>query len=102
MRCLSNVSHISKYCFKLSGLFFNEQTKDVNAISLRIEESLKSKTIFKKKEKSKANQECTIYKPREFKKMGYYDILTEISENVTLVQFMYSLGNTNNDISVVM
>ena len=33
--------------------------------------------------------------------MGDYKILEDISENVTLVQLMDSLGNVNNDISVV-
>ena len=33
--------------------------------------------------------------------MGSYDILIDISENVTLVQFIYYLGNMNRAISVV-
>ena len=33
--------------------------------------------------------------------MGSYDILTYISEHVTLVKLMDYLGNLNNDISVV-
>ena len=33
--------------------------------------------------------------------MGYFDILMDISEHVTLVQLMDSLGNVNRDISVV-
>ena len=33
--------------------------------------------------------------------MGEYKILEEISKNVTLVQFMNSLGNVNHAISVV-
>ena len=33
--------------------------------------------------------------------MGSYDILTDISEHVTLVQLMDYLGNVNHDISVV-
>ena len=32
---------------------------------------------------------------------GYFYILTEISEHVTLVQLMDSLGNVNHAISVV-
>ena len=35
------------------------------------------------------------------KKKGYYDILTYISENVTLVQLMDYLENENHAISVV-
>ena len=37
----------------------------------------------------------------KYKKKGEYKILEYISENVTLVQLMYSLGNVNNAISVV-
>ena len=33
--------------------------------------------------------------------MGYFDILTDMGEHVTLVQFMYYLGNVNHAISVV-
>ena len=33
--------------------------------------------------------------------MGYFDILTDISEHVTLVQLIDSLGNMNHVISVV-
>ena len=32
--------------------------------------------------------------------MGYYDILTDMSEHVTLVQLMDYLGNMNYDISI--
>ena len=38
---------------------------------------------------------------RKYKKKGSYDILTDISENVTLVQFICSLGNVNRYIRVV-
>ena len=41
------------------------------------------------------------YSLREYKKMGSYDILTEISENVTLFYLMDYLGNVNHNISVV-
>ena len=41
------------------------------------------------------------YRPRKYKRKGYYDIMTNISEHVTLVQLMEYLGNVNNDISVV-
>ena len=36
-----------------------------------------------------------------YKKKFIYDILTNRSENVTLVQLMYYLGNVNHAISVV-
>ena len=41
------------------------------------------------------------YKLMKYKKMGEYEILEEISANVTLVQLMDSLGNVNHAISVV-
>ena len=41
------------------------------------------------------------YSLKKYKNKGYYDILTGISEHVTLVQLMYSLVNVNNTISVV-
>ena len=34
-------------------------------------------------------------------KKGDFDIINEISENVTLVQLIDSLGNVNHDISIV-
>ena len=37
----------------------------------------------------------------KYKKKGLYKILEHISENVTLVQLMDSLGNVNRAISVV-
>ena len=37
----------------------------------------------------------------KYKKKGLYKILEDISENVTLVQLMDSLGNVNHAISVV-
>ena len=40
------------------------------------------------------------YSLMEYNKKGSYDILTGISENVTLVQLMYSLVNVNNAISI--
>ena len=37
----------------------------------------------------------------KYKNIGFYDIMTEISEHVTLVQLMHSLGNVNHAISVI-
>ena len=37
----------------------------------------------------------------KYNKKGSYDILTDISKNVILVQLMYYLGNVNHAISVV-
>ena len=41
------------------------------------------------------------YKLIKYKKKGLYKNLEDISENVTLVQLMDSLGNVNHAISVV-
>ena len=41
------------------------------------------------------------YKLMKYKKIGDYKILQDISENVTLVQLMDSIGNVNHAISVV-
>ena len=37
----------------------------------------------------------------KYKQKGYFDILNDISEHVTLVQLMESLGNVNHASSVV-
>ena len=55
--------------------------------------------ILKTKKNLKANQECiTAWGGGE---MGSYDILTDISEHVTLVQLIYSFGIANHGISVI-
>ena len=41
------------------------------------------------------------YSIKKYKKKGEYDILKNISANVTLVQLMDSLGNVNHAISAV-
>ena len=41
------------------------------------------------------------YGTKKYKPRGYFDILNDISEHVTLVQLMDSLGNVNHDTSVV-
>ena len=54
------------------------------------------------KNKTKLKGEPRVYYIlRKYKRMGSYDILIEISEHVTLVQLMYSLGSVNDAISVV-
>ena len=40
------------------------------------------------------------YSLMKYKKKGSYNIMKGISENVTLVQLMYLLGNVNHAISV--
>ena len=52
----------------------------------------------KKRNKGKTRVHYSLMK---YKKKGEYDILENISENVTLVQLMDSLGNVNLAISVV-
>ena len=86
-----------------------EQIKAANAILLRTEEYLKSKmgnriyfanSILKNEKKLKGKQR--VYDSlRIYKNMGSYDIITEISEHVTLFQVIYYLGNVNHAISVV-
>ena len=41
------------------------------------------------------------YKLNKWKNKGTFDILNEISENVTLVQLMVTIGNLNHVISIV-
>ena len=41
------------------------------------------------------------YSLREYNKKAYYDIMTDISEHVTLVSLIDYLGNVNHAISVV-
>ena len=57
-------------------------------------------TILKNENKIKGKPKVH-YSLRKYKKKGSYDILTDMSDNVTLVQLIYSLGNVNNAISVV-
>ena len=52
------------------------------------------------KNKKLKGEPRVYYIRRKYKNKGSYDILTNISENVTLVQLMDSLGNMNHAISV--
>ena len=52
----------------------------------------------RKKIKGEQNLRCNLTK---WKKNDAFHILNDISENVTLVQLMDSLGNVNNAISIV-
>ena len=54
----------------------------------------KNEKIFKVEQK-------LYYSTRKYKTRGSFDVLTDISDNVTLEQLMYSLGDVNNAISVV-
>ena len=42
-----------------------------------------------------------IYDLNKWDKKGTFDILNEISKNVTLVNLIYTLGNVNHDFSIV-
>ena len=50
--------------------------------------------------KTNKGEPRVYYKLIKYKKIGDYKILKDISANVTLVQFMDSIGNVNNAISV--
>ena len=56
--------------------------------------------LFFKMEKNLKCKPIVYYSPSKYKNMGFYYILIDISENVTLVQLMDYLGNLNHDISV--
>ena len=57
--------------------------------------------VILKSENKIQGKSKVYYSLRRYKKKGSYDILTYLSERVTLVQLLYSLGNVNNAISVV-
>ena len=57
--------------------------------------------LFWKIENKFKGEPRACYSLRKYKKKGYYDNLTDISEHVTLVQLMDYLDNANNAISVV-
>ena len=54
-----------------------------------------------KNKKRNVGEARVHYNLIKYKKMREYKILEDISENVTLVQLMDSLGNVNHAISVV-
>ena len=58
-------------------------------------------TDIMQKRKINKGETRVHYSLIKYKKKGEYDILKNISANVTLVQLMDSLGNVNRDISVV-
>ena len=110
---------ILSYCQKtLNSCYFSSlasafasvnQIKSVNAISIRIKESLKSEVgnrihfandimLNRKINKGEAR---VHYKLIKYKKKGDYKFLEDISANVTLVQLMDSIGNVNHAIIFV-
>ena len=102
---------LNSCCFSsvLSSFASIKKTNSANAISLRIEEYLKSKmgncidfaNAILNNEKRLKGEPRVYYSLERYKKMGSYDIMTDISEHVTLLQLMDSLGNFNHAISVV-
>ena len=53
-----------------------------------------------KSQKNKDEQRV-YYRLRKYKEMGYFYIMTDISQHITLVQVMDYLSNDNHAISVV-
>ena len=102
---------LNSCCFSsLASAFASiNQSKVADAISLRIKESLKSEvrnrihfaTDNMQNKKRNKGETRVHYSLEKYKKKGEYDILKNISANVTLVQLMDSLGNVNHAISVV-
>ena len=102
---------MNSYCFgSLASAFASiNHSKAADAISLRIKESLKSEvhnrilfaTDIIQNKKINKGETRVHYSLIKYKKKGEYDILENISANVTLVQLIDSLGNVNHAISVV-
>ena len=111
--CIHKDAPILSYCQKtlnsccfssLASAFASDKHfKAVNAISIRIKESLKSEVgnrihfandimLNNKRNKGEAR---VNYKLMKYKNMGDYKILEDISANVTLVKLMDSLVNMN-------
>ena len=111
-----NDSPILKYCQQsLNSCCFSSLAsafdsinyiKDINAIPLRIEESLESEVgnridfandiLKKKKGETKLHYNLIKYKNK-----GLYKILEDISKHATLFKLMDSLRNVNHAISFV-
>ena len=83
--------------------------KALNAMPLRKEESLESEVgncidfsnAILKNENINKVEPIVYYSLRKCKQKVSYDILTEISQHVTLLQLMDSSGNVNHAISLV-
>ena len=57
--------------------------------------------VILKNERKLEGKPRVYYSLRKYKNMGSYDIMTEISEYVTLFHLMDSLGNVNHAIIVI-
>ena len=96
-------------CFSILASAFNSiKNKAANAISLRIYNPWRVKwvivlilKILYWKTKIIKGEPRVYYSLSRYKKKGSYDILTYISEHVTLVQLMDSLRILNHAINVV-
>ena len=54
-----------------------------------------------KNEKKTTGEDKLYDRPGKYATMGWLDIFTDIGEHVNLVQLIDSIGNVDNDISVV-
>ena len=102
---------LNSCCFSSleSAFYIINHTKAANYVAIYIEESLKIQVgncidfvnaILKNEKRFKGEQKL-YYSMSTYTTRGFFDILTDISEHVTLVQLMYSLVNVNCAISVV-
>ena len=102
---------LNRCCFSSLAPAFDsiKQIKAVNDISFCIEESLKTKVVNRidfsnailENENKIKGEPKVHYSLAKYKKKGSLDILTDISENVTLVQLMDYLVNVNHAISTL-
>ena len=98
-------------CFSILASDFHSvnQTKAANDIAIHIEEPLNNKVsnnidftnAILKNKKTFQGEHKVYFSIRKYKTRRYFDILTEISEHVTLVQLMDYLSNVNHAINVV-
>ena len=98
-------------CFSsLASAFASiKQIKAANSISLRTNESLTSEEgnrihfAYEIMQNRKINkgEPRVHYSLEKYRQKGEYDILNNVTANVTLVQLMDSLGNVNHAIIVV-
>ena len=112
MKCLHNSSKSSSLCTLASAFHCTNDKKVALALVNSIEESLtlekeNCKNIIhfdnanmSNRRKIKVEQNLR-YNLMICSKNEAFDILNDISENVSLVQIMYSLGNVNHAINIV-
>ena len=81
----------------ISKIISSSLTDDVHAINYIIKFA-NSIMIYKER---KFGKQHLRYKLETWKKTGTFDMMNNISENITLVQLMDSLGNADHAVSVV-